>query len=101
MWHILKGLDIFLDFDGVRERFDGIFILVLGRKKTVRNCNGRPVLRVYHCRMGGYSSNKRRVRATGQGRDLDGKTKRGAPESMGLESLIPSHPSKVPQLPTW
>ena len=54
MWHIFKGLHIFLDFDGVGERFDSIFILVLGRKKTVWNCNGRPVLGVYHGRMAGW-----------------------------------------------
>lgn len=85
MWHIFKGLHIFFDFDGVGERFDSIFILVFGRKKTVWNCNGRPVLGVYHCRMGGYSSNKRRVRASGQGCDLNSKPKRGAPESVGSE----------------
>ena len=95
MWHILKGLHIFLDFDGVGERFDSIFILVLGRKKTVRNRNSRPVLRVYHRRMGGHSSNKRRVRASGQGCYLDSKPKRGAPESaeLGIDHTFPPQQS--------
>ena len=96
MWHISKGLNIFLDFDGVGERFDGIFILVLGGKKTVRNCNGRPILRVYHCRMGRYSSSKRRVRATGQGCDLGYKPKRGAPESVRVRVTHTFPPQQSP-----
>lgn len=76
MRHIVKGLDIFLDFDSVRECFDGIFVLVHGREKTIWNRNGWPILGVYHCRMGGYSSRERRVGAGSQGCNLDEKSER-------------------------
>ena len=39
VWHIIKGLDIFLDRDSICELFDEVFILMHGREETVWNGN--------------------------------------------------------------
>ncbi len=55
MRHIIKGLDVILDFDSVRKCFNSIFVLVHGREQAIWNRNGSSVLEVYHCRMSGRS----------------------------------------------
>ncbi len=78
MRHIIKGLDVFLDFDSVHKRFDSIFVLVHRREQAIWNHNGWSVLRVYHRRMSGHGSNERRADRRGQGCNLDEKPKRKA-----------------------